>query len=73
MTSETSVAAEREPRPLGSSSICGLALVMGIVTGCGAVLFRGLIGFIHNLLFLGNASFAYDANLFTPPCPGGCW
>jgi H+/Cl- antiporter ClcA len=70
--SETTViAAEREPRPLGLWSICGLALVMGVVTGCGAALFRALIGFVHNLLFLGHASFAYDASLFTPQSPWG--
>ena len=33
-----------------------LALLVGIVTGVGAVLFRDLIGFIHNLLFLGQLS-----------------
>ncbi len=53
--------------------MCGLALVMGIVTGGGAVLFRALIGFIHNLMFLGHASFGYDANLFTLPSPWGAW
>jgi CIC family chloride channel protein len=67
------IAAEREPRPLGLWSICGLALVMGIVTGIGAVLFRALIGVIHNLLFLGHASFVYDASLFTPASPWGIW
>jgi CIC family chloride channel protein len=67
------IAAEREPRPFGLWSICGLALVMGIGTGCGAVLFRALIGFVHNLLFLGKASFAYDASLFTLPSPWGMW
>ena len=72
--SETAgIAAEREPRPLALWSICGLALAMGIVTGCGAVLFRALIGFVHNLLFLGKASFAYDASLFTLPSPWGMW
>ena len=33
--------------------------------------FRALIGLLHNLLFLGHASFAYDASLFTPPTPWG--
>jgi chloride channel protein, CIC family len=48
-----------------------LACVVGIVTGVGAVLFRDLIALIHNLLFLGQLSFHYDANLFTPPSPWG--
>ncbi len=48
-----------------------LAFIVGIVTGIGAVLFRDLIGFIHNLLFLGQLSFKFDANVFTPPSPWG--
>ena len=48
---DRSIEAEREPRPLGLWTLCGLALVMGIVTGFGAVLFRALIGIVHNLLF----------------------
>ena len=35
------------------------------------MVFRALIGFIHNLFFFGEPSFAYDANLFTPPSPWG--
>jgi len=61
----------REPRPLGLWTVCGLALVMGIVTGCGAIFFRALIGVVHNLLFLGRVSFTYDASLFTPASPWG--
>lgn len=34
------IAAAWEPRPLGLWPMCGLALIMGIVTGLGAVLFR---------------------------------
>jgi CIC family chloride channel protein len=48
-----------------------LALIVGIVTGIGAVVFRGLIGLIHNLLFLHHFSFAYDSSLFTPFNPWG--
>jgi CIC family chloride channel protein len=51
--------------------LCGLALVVGIVTGLGAVLFRDLIGFVHNVVFLGRFSFAYDSGVFTPPAPWG--
>lgn len=65
------IAGGREPRPFSLWSICGLALVVGIITGLGAVFFRDLIGFVHNLLFLGHLSFAYDASLFTPPSPWG--
>jgi CIC family chloride channel protein len=47
------------------------ALVLGCVTGLGAVLFRDLIGLIHNLFFSGHLVFAYDANMFTAPAPWG--
>src|ERR1700753_4222575 len=48
-----------------------IAILVGAVTGFGAVWFRGLIGFIHNLFFLGRLSFLYDANTFTPASPWG--
>jgi CIC family chloride channel protein len=48
-----------------------LALGLGVVTGIGAVLFRDLIGLIHNLLFTGHAVVRYDANVFTAPAPWG--
>jgi CIC family chloride channel protein len=48
-----------------------LALVIGLITGIGAVVFRGLIGLVHNLFFLGQASFAYESSLFTPFDPWG--
>jgi CIC family chloride channel protein len=48
-----------------------LALMVGLVAGLGAVVFRALIGLFHNLFFFGVWSFAYDANLHTPPSPWG--
>ena len=48
-----------------------IAILVGAVTGFGAIGFRGLIGFIHNLLFLGRISFLYDANSYTPASPWG--
>jgi CIC family chloride channel protein len=48
-----------------------IAVGVGLVTGFGAVLFRDLIGLIHNLLFLGQVSAAYDANVYTPASPWG--
>ena len=62
---------EAEVRRIGLSILSVLALIVGIVTGLGAVLFRDLIGFVHNLLFLGQFAFRYDANVFTPPSPWG--
>ncbi len=58
-------------RRISLVSLSILALVVGIVTGFGAVLFRDLIGLIHNALFLGRFVVRYDANLFTPPSPWG--
>ncbi len=56
---------------IGLARLSILALMVGIVTGFGAVGFRDLIGFIHNLLFLGQFAVRYDANAFTPPAPWG--
>ncbi|HEX4534603.1 MAG TPA: chloride channel protein, partial [Rhizomicrobium sp.] len=64
---------EAEPVRISLVMLSILALVVGIVTGFGAVLFRDLIGFIHNVLFLGQFSMHYDANLFTPANPWGPW
>ena len=62
---------EDETRRIGLVLLSLLALVVGIVTGLTAVLFRDLIGLVHNLLFLGEPAVRYDANLFTPPSPWG--
>jgi CIC family chloride channel protein len=57
--------------PLGLRWLCVLAFIVGIVTGLGAVVFRSLIGLVHNAFFLGRFSFAYDASHFTPASPWG--
>jgi CIC family chloride channel protein len=64
-------AEEDDIRRIGLVLLSLLALVVGIVTGFGAVLFRDLIGLIHNVLFLGQWAVRYDANLFTPASPWG--
>jgi chloride channel protein, CIC family len=64
-------AAEDDIHRIGLVALSILAVVVGIVTGFGAVLFRDLIGLIHNALFLGQFAVRYDANLFTPPSPWG--
>ena len=58
-------------RRIGLPYLSLLALIVGIVAGFGAVVFRDLIGFVHNLLFLGEFAVRYDANVFTPPSPWG--
>lgn len=52
-------------KPLSLGLLSLLALIVGVITGIGAVVFRELIGFIHNLFFLGKLSPHYDANHFT--------
>src|SRR6201991_840027 len=59
--------------PLGLRWLCVLAFVVGIVTGLGAVVFRSLIGLVHNAFFLGHFSFLHDASHFTPAAPWGVW
>ncbi|HEX4201293.1 MAG TPA: hypothetical protein VHY59_07220, partial [Chthoniobacterales bacterium] len=58
-------------QPIGLFRLSLVAIFVGVVTGIGAIAFRGLIGFIHNLFFLGRLSFFYDANHYTPPGPWG--
>src|SRR5579863_6076684 len=60
-------------RAIGLTYLSILALVVGIVTGIGAVLFRALIAVIHDLLFLGELSTKFDANVFTPASPWGAF
>ena len=43
----------RWPLRLGLVRLSILAVVVGLVTGLGAVVFRDLIGIIHNVMFLG--------------------
>jgi chloride channel protein, CIC family len=62
-----------ESRQLPLAQLSLLALGLGVVTGLGAVVFRDLIGLIHNLLFTGHALIRYDANIFTAPAPWGPW
>lgn len=57
--------------PVALRWLCCLAFIVGIVTGFGAVVFRALIGLVHNAFFLGHLSFAYDASHFTPAAPWG--
>ncbi|HHN94466.1 MAG TPA: chloride channel protein, partial [Anaerolineae bacterium] len=47
------------------------SIVIGVVAGLGAVVFRALIALIHNLVFLGRFSTYYDANQHTALSPLG--
>ena len=60
-------------RPISQAALCLSSIVVGVVAGFGAVAFRGLISLFHNVLFLGQFSFTYDANQHTPATPWGAW
>jgi CIC family chloride channel protein len=62
-----------EPGPASLWVMTPCAIGVGIIAGFGAVVFRAMIGAIHNLLFVGQWSFDYDANVHTPPSPWGPW
>ncbi len=55
------------------SRLIALSVLVGIAGGFGAVLFRDLIGLVHNVMFLGQWSITYDANVHTPTSPWGPW
>ena len=58
-----------EPTPdrrIPLAALCGCAILIGVITGIGASVFRDLIGLVHNLLFLGRLSTVYQSSLFTP-------
>ncbi len=57
--------AKHPDRPRNLPLICLLALAVGVIAGLGAWCFRMLIGLIHNILFLGEFHFYYDANIHT--------
>jgi CIC family chloride channel protein len=58
-------------RTLGWLALSLLAIAVGVTTGLGAVLFRDLIGLIHNVLYYGHLSASYDANVYDRPSPWG--
>ena len=64
-------AEEHEERRIALPLLCCCAVLIGVVTGVGAVVFRDLIGLVHNLFFLQTFSVAYDASAFTPRNPWG--
>ncbi|OIQ77250.1 H(+)/Cl(-) exchange transporter ClcA [mine drainage metagenome] len=47
--------------------LCGLALIVGVMTAFGAIALRALIGFFHNALYNGTFSIWYDANVSEGP------
>ncbi|WP_310704961.1 hypothetical protein, partial [Burkholderia multivorans] len=45
---------EDDTSPIDMYRLSCLGILVGVVTGIGAVAFRGLIGFVHNAFFLGR-------------------
>lgn len=66
-------ASPRDDRRVNLLVLCGLALVVGVMTGFGAVALRMLIGFFHNILYNGTFSVWYDANVSEGPSRFGDW
>jgi chloride channel protein, CIC family len=58
---------------MGIAALCALAAIVGVITGIGALLFRLMISFVHNLFFLQTISLNYDSSRFTPTDPWGPW
>jgi chloride channel protein, CIC family len=64
---------EHDERRVGLLVLCGLALIVGVMTGFGAVALRLLIGLFHNLFYNGTFSIWYDANISEGPSRFGNW
>src|SRR3984957_17319741 len=65
--------AARDERRVSLFTLCLMALVVGIMTGIGAVLLRSLIGLIHNVMINGVFKVAYDANILEGVSRWGNW
>src|SRR5665213_1076685 len=69
----TGSAPRDDTRKVNLLVLCGLALIVGIMTGCGAVALRSLIGFFHNVFYNGTFSIWYNANITDGPSRFGDW
>lgn len=57
---------QTEAQPINMVMMLVLGLVVGIIAGYGAIVFRVMISFAHNLMFAGKIDFFYDANVHIP-------
>jgi CIC family chloride channel protein len=62
---------ETKRKPFVSFVFFLLLIPVGVAARLGAVAFRGLIAFFHNLLIFGKLTVIYDANLHTAVSPWG--
>ncbi|HVV92098.1 MAG TPA: chloride channel protein [Hyphomicrobiales bacterium] len=63
--------APAEERAVALPTLSLLAFLIGVVAAFGAVVFRGMIAFVHNLFFFGRLSGHYNTSLYTHPSPWG--
>jgi CIC family chloride channel protein len=68
---DTGLTARPKSLERGLLFMLAMAIGTGIVAGAGAWGFRMLIGLVHNVLFLGELVFPYDANVHTSASPWG--
>lgn len=61
----------KKNKPISGLNMAILSVLIGIVAGLGAAVFRGLIAFFHNMLFLGKFELSYDANAHSVASPWG--
>lgn len=67
----TGEARSETPDRMSLALLSLLALLVGVITGFGAIAFRALIGLVHNFAFADRISATYDANAFTGAAPWG--
>jgi len=61
----------QERKPLGTLTMLLLSVLVGIVGGLGAIVFKAIIAFFHNLFFFGQLGLTYDPNAHIDPSPIG--
>ncbi len=61
-----------EERPISLPGMLILAVLIGVVTGVGSIVFQGVLSLIQNLAFYGQFSFT-PYNGYMPPSPWGWW
>jgi CIC family chloride channel protein len=67
------IGVRKDDRRVSLLVLCGLALIVGVMTGFGAVALRWLIGAFHNVFYNGTFSIWYDANISEGPSRFGNW
>lgn len=70
MTDSTSA---KQIKSLSFVILALLSIVIGAAAGFGAVSFRAMVAFVHNLMFTGKLSLTYDASIHTPPSIWGAF